>query len=57
MEKLMIESFDDLLTLREIFERNDITAELTSLFNEHGNEVGAMLRVSNKVYFWSINND
>lgn len=57
MNKFVIQSREDILTLRDIFERNDIHFQLSSLFDENGEEVGMSLKIGDKIYFWNVGED
>ena len=57
MNKFVIQSREDIFTLRDIFERNDIRVQLSNLFDENGEEVGMSLKIGDKIYFWNIGED
>ena len=57
MNKFVIQSREDLLVMSEIFRKNDIPAQLSHLFDENGEEVGISLKLSDKIYFWSVGDE
>ena len=57
MNKFVIQSREDILTLRDIFERNDIRFQLSNLFDENGEEGGMSLKIGDKIYFWNVGED